>query len=138
MSRWGAHPASKEVSGKFPEHLQHAHVGVKELYTVHAGLWVFMVHVALVHIKLMCNNQPAISMISKLSTRSLLCCNKLFRIVAACWELRVFLAVPWVKSANHLADAPSHCPLHLVHTLLVWVAALACKFCPDLQSFDAG
>ena len=53
---WGAHFAGDEMSGNFLEHLQHAHISVKELYAVHAGLQMFLTHVAEAHVKLMCDN----------------------------------------------------------------------------------
>ena len=72
---WGTHFAGDKVSGDLPEHLQHAHIGVKELYAIYAGLRTFLTWVAGAHIEFMCNNKLAVLMISKLKTRLWACCD---------------------------------------------------------------
>ena len=56
VTRWGAVCLGKSVSGYFPPPLQEAHIGVKELYAVYAGMQRFAPELAGARVQLFCDN----------------------------------------------------------------------------------
>lgn len=97
---------------------------MKELFAIWQGLLAFAPLVRDAHVELQCDNLPAVHMLRKLNTRSWPCRAQVLRILRTCTELRVFLAVFWVKSADNLADAPSRARLNSLYTLPPWVSSL--------------
>lgn len=95
------------VRGGFPPSLLSTHITVKELYAVYAALLTFRQRLVGIQLLLYIDNQPAMYMLRKFSTKSTLCFPVLKDIVVLLRDAGIWLDTAYVTSASNLADAPS-------------------------------